>query len=163
MSAIESSLMFFSLIFLLMMNNRTKSFFFIMIFIWYRINYSFSLLSIEPYVYTCTYCNMLAAYIMSFQFSLPFTIINTHRAYSTLNDIRNYYLEENLLRAYVTDCLCQLCSLWLRSVWKPCHCHLNHLNLRLLALPSSVHQVVDHLIQLLPFLSVVTQSNLILL
>ncbi len=84
MSAISSSFMFFSFIFLLIINNRTKSFFFIIIFIWYKINSSFSRLSIDPYVYTCTSWRILAACKMSLSFYLLFTIISTHLAYSTL-------------------------------------------------------------------------------
>ena len=54
-----------------------------MIFIWYRMNSSFYLLSIDPYVYTWTSCKIIAASMISLSSSLPFTISITHRAYST--------------------------------------------------------------------------------
>lgn len=121
MSAISSSLMFCSLIFLLMMNNLTKSFFFIIIFIWYIINSSFSLLFIEPYVSTCTSWRILAASKISLSFYFPFTIINTHLAYSTSRKIflavTSRMVSINFVRWGSWISGIQVIASWIISIW----------------------------------------------
>lgn len=65
------------------------------------------------------------------------------------------YLKEDFFTAIVPDGLYEFRSLRLGSIRKPAHGQLDHLNLSFFALPSSVHQIGDHLVEFLPSFGII--------
>lgn len=71
-----------------------------------------------------------------------------------------FYLEEDLLGADVADGLDEFLTMGLLDVGQPGHGELDHFNLRLLGLSPPVHEEVDLVVELGPFLRVVAERDL---
>ena len=70
------------------------------------------------------------------------------------------YLEEDFFSTNISYCFDKFGSLRFGRFWEPGHGKLYHLNLSFFRLSSSIHQICDLFIKLLPFLSLMAERNL---
>jgi hypothetical protein len=70
-------------------------------------------------------------------------------------------LKEDLLGTYISDSFDEFGAVRFCSGRKPGHCKLDHFDLGLLALSSSVHEEIDLLVELFPSFSIVEESDLL--